>query len=66
MLKDTITVQPYSSSYYETTKLVMQQKHPPTTAKLYSKYNTEFKTQNDDKEEDSVKINDEYDDNAKL
>ena len=27
MLKDIITVQPYSSSYYETTKLVMQQ-HP--------------------------------------
>ena len=38
MFKDTITFQPYSSSYYETTKLVMQQ-HPPSTAKLYSNNN---------------------------
>jgi hypothetical protein len=30
MLKDIILVQPYLSAYYETTKLVMQQKQPST------------------------------------
>jgi len=31
MLKDIILVQPYLSSYYETTKLVMQQQQQPST-----------------------------------
>ena len=35
MLKDIILVQPYLSTYYETTKLVMQQQ-PPSTSKMYS------------------------------
>ena len=36
MLKDIILVQPYLSSYYETTKLVMEQQQPSTT-KMYFK-----------------------------
>jgi hypothetical protein len=39
MLKDIILVQPYLSSYYETTKLVMQQQQPSSTAKIYSNNN---------------------------
>ena len=35
MLKDIIRVQPYSSSYYETNKLVMQQ-HPHSITNIYS------------------------------
>ena len=38
MLKDIILVQPYLSSYYETTKLVMKQQQPSTT-KMYSNNN---------------------------
>ena len=44
MLKDIILVQPYLSSYYETTKLVMEQQ-PSSTTKMYFK-----NTINDDQE----------------
>jgi hypothetical protein len=39
MLKDIILVQPYLSSYYETTKLVMQQQQPSATTKIDSNNN---------------------------
>ena len=45
MLKDIILVQPYLSSYYEATKLVIEQKQSLTTTKMYFK-----NTINDDQE----------------
>jgi hypothetical protein len=39
MLKDTITVQPYLSSYYETTKLAMQQQNQTSTTNEISNNN---------------------------
>ncbi|HEX7258163.1 MAG TPA: hypothetical protein VF242_08890 [Nitrososphaeraceae archaeon] len=41
MLKDIITVQPYSSSYYETIKLVMQQQQTSTTNEISNNNNFE-------------------------
>ena len=44
--KDIILVQPYLSSYYETTKLIMQQQQPSSTTTIYpNKENIEFKRQ---------------------
>ena len=40
MLKDIIMVQPYLSSYYETTKLVMQQQPPHSTTNKTANNNT--------------------------
>ena len=39
MLKDTITVQPYLSKYYETTKLVMEQQQQTSTINEISNNN---------------------------
>ena len=61
MLKDIILVQPYLSSYYETTKLVMQYQQPSSKTKIYPNNNTEFKLQNG--RVDDVMINDEHNNN---
>jgi hypothetical protein len=45
MLKDIITVQPYSSSYYETIKLVMQQQQQQTSTTNEISNNNNFKSQ---------------------
>ena len=46
MLKDIITVQPYSSSYYETIKLVMQQQQQQQTSTTNEiSNNNNFKSQ---------------------
>ena len=46
MLKDIITVQPYSSSYYEITKLVMQQQQQQQTSTTNEiSNNNNFKSQ---------------------
>ena len=60
MLKDIILVQPYLSSYYETTKLVIQQQ--PSTTKMYSNNNI------DDNQEGFTLVNESYneDDNRKF
>ena len=48
MLKDIILVQPYLSSYYETTKLVMEQKQSSAETKMYFNNNKiVFKQQNE-------------------
>jgi hypothetical protein len=62
MLKDIILVQPYLSSYYETTKLVIEQKQSSTT-KMY------FTNNNIDDNQDEFKVDTESyneDDNRKF
>ena len=51
MFKDIILVQPYLSSYYEVTKLVIEQKQSSTTTKMYYTNNNNNINDNDNKEE---------------
>ena len=63
MLKDIILVQPYLSSYYETTKLVIEQKQSSAETKMcFNNNKIVFKQQN---EKEDPKI-DSKDDNRKF